>query len=448
MKVDFFIENITFEFEIHGNAKIKTLINDVIFKEARVSVDRLLHNNSIEFFFSKDDPADSSSYALIKKFLVNGEDFSDSLKSVPYEIDQSKHPDAVNSIPNNLYLGYMGHLKFELEHDDSLLSKAAWIIAKNEFEETKWPLGADNFRDKTFGNILRDAKGMFLGMTQAPKNKEILQTYNHLTLRETMLPVKIDQFRKKLQSWINKSERISIDGLENFKEFTVSSQGVSDSLQSFMNRSKRMYMTQKIFWWNNEFLKSRTTKLNSLLDEGLLQDSDVLIEFPSPWYTDDYIKSIIHDARQKNCRIAVDLTWLPMIEHPVHLDLSDVDEVYFSMNKSWPLIDLRPAVRWSRKKINDAQTFNTQHCVYPKIPYNIFSRLIDQFSIDWTYNHYKQEVDHILHQFDLEKTNILWFTKSRNMPNKNVAKYVSDYYHLGEFICITELLHHKGKYFW
>jgi hypothetical protein len=448
MKVDFFIENITFEFEIHGNAKIKTLINDVIFKEARVSVDRLLNKNSIEFFFSKDDPADSSSYVLIKKFLVNGEDFCDSLKSLPYEIDQSKHPGAVDSIPNNLYLGYIGHLKFELEHNDSLLSKAAWMIAKNEFEETKWPLGADNFRDKTFGNILRDAKGMFLGMAQAPKNKEILQTYNHLTLRETMLPINLDQFRKKLQSWINKSERISVNGLENFKEFTLSSQGVSDSLQSFMNRSSRIYMTQKIFWWNNEFLKSRTTKLNSLLEEGTHLGSDVLIEFPSPWYTDNYIKSVIHNAKQKNCTIAVDLTWLPMIEHPVHLDLSDVDEVYFSMNKSWPLIDLRPAFRWSRTKINDAQTFNTQHCVYPKIPYNIISRLVDQFSIDWTYNYYKQEVDHILQQFDLEKTNILWFTKSRNMLNKNVGKDVSDYYHLGEFICIAELLHHKGKYFW
>ena len=50
-------------------------------------------------------------------------------------------------------------------------------------------------------------------------------------------------------------------------------------------------------------------------------------------------------------KIALDLTWLPISNEKIHLDLDGIDQIFFSMNKTWPIDDLRPAYRWSRNKI-------------------------------------------------------------------------------------------------
>ena len=108
--------------------------------------------------------------------------------------------------------------------------------------------------------------------------------------------------------------------------------------------------------------------------------ADVLLEYPSPWYTNQELDDVIKQAKDKKAKIALDLTWLPVATDEIKLDLNGIDQIFFSMNKAWPIHDLRPAFRWSRERINDRQTFDYEIGMYPKTSVNMFMKLIDKFS--------------------------------------------------------------------
>ena len=182
-------------------------------------------------------------------------------------------------------------------------------------------------------------------------------------------------------------------------------------------------------------------------DRNIPDTMEVLFEMPSPWYRTEDIQNKIKEAHDADCNIALDLTWLPVTNAPVHIDLSMVDQVFFSMNKCWPLTALRPALRWSKNRINDSQTFDNEFDLYPKIPVNMLMILVGKIDFDYTFNLYADKVNHLCEKFRLEKTNVLWFTKHKDIKH-NVNNHISNHYHLDEFVCVVELLEHTDRYFW
>ena len=173
----------------------------------------------------------------------------------------------------------------------------------------------------------------------------------------------------------------------------------------------------------------------------------MLFEYPSPWYTIEELNEKIAECKEKQANIALDLTWLPIVNEKIEIDLNGINEIYFSMNKTWPIHDVRPAFRWSRHRINDKQTFESEWGNYSKLPPNMFLHLIDKFSFDYVYNTYSEDAESICKTFGLEKTSVLWFMKHKSVKH-DTNGYISKHYYLDEFVCIRKLLEHKDKYFW
>ena len=120
-----------------------------------------------------------------------------------------------------------------------------------------------------------------------------------------------------------------------------------------------------------EVLNDSVDNIKDPYNDTIEQGAEILLEFPSPWYSIEQTQKVIQQAKKKGCKIALDLIWLPVINHPVEIDLSLVDEIFFSMNKTWPIHDIRPGFRWSKERVNDWQTLQTEHCSYQKIQPNI-----------------------------------------------------------------------------
>ena len=131
----------------------------------------------------------------------------------------------------------------------------------------------------------------------------------------------------------------------------------------------------------------------------------------------------------------------------INLDLSGIDQIFFSMNKTWPIHDLRPAFRWSRNKINDKQTFESKWGNYAKVPPNVFLQLIDQFPFDYVYERYNKDTISLCETFDLDRTSVLWFCKHESITHDE-NEHISRYYYLDDFVCTRKLLEYKDKYFW
>ena len=86
MKFDFHIQKVEFKFKTFGTGKVELLINGEQAKNINLS-----KKNIIRINFTKDDPSDVSSYALIDGIIVNGFDIKENFKALDYVIDANKH---------------------------------------------------------------------------------------------------------------------------------------------------------------------------------------------------------------------------------------------------------------------------------------------------------------------------------------------------------------------
>jgi len=442
MKFDFYIQKVQFAFNTFGTAEVNWFWNGEKVENFTTDIKKI---NKVKITFTKTDPADVSSYADVRAILINGFDLKEKFKTLEYNIDTNKHNVEQANINNNLYLGYEGSMEFTIEHRNDPLAKAAWTIAYTDFTELKWPLKGEQYREKNFHNVHRDTVFLFTGC-HPPNTKEVLDEINELKIGHLDTPLHLPEDKQKIQDWINKSSRINISNFDSMEHFTISN-GTTESLNSFILSRDEIYMPEKTYYHHGEVLEGKKITVKNVFADDLKQGSNVLFEFPSPWYSADDMNKKIVEARSLNCRIALDLTWLPVSTVPLDLDLSLVDEVYFSMNKCWPIVPLRPAVRWSKNRIPDSQTFDNETCRYTKVPINAFMKLIDKFSFDFTYDKYKDKHKSLCEQFSLLPTKVLWFTRHPSAKHDD-NHYISKHYYLDDFVCINELLNHRDKYFW
>ena len=445
-KFDYPIENIRFNFKLVGGGFLACSWNGKMLTpnpEYNISAEQIEKENTLSIAFAKFNPADEDSYATLQYFMINGGNFKSSIEKQQYKIDRHLHPDAEEEIQFDGYFGYVGRLEIRINQGNDLLKKAAWTIADKEFEYTKWPIKGNKHRNKNFETIHRDAKFMYTGSTP-PLSKAITKVVNDTKVKDLRDPLHNDA-ESKIISWISKSERVKIDG-EPFKHFTFSN-GVSDSLESFVRNSRVIMMPPKMYHMHGELFDETDLIRLDPFKRPIPLYANVLLEYPSPWYTNEELDDLIKLAKGKKAKIALDLTWLPVATDKIQLDLNGIDQIFFSMNKAWPIHDFRPAFRWSRDRINDRQTFDYETGMYPKTSANMFMQLIDKFTFGHIFNTVKDSRAEIMQTFNLEPTSVLWFTKHESAEHDEKG-HISKHYFLDEFVCIQKLLDFKGKYFW
>lgn len=443
MNVNFPINEIKFEFDCKGTGKVTIVCNNKVIDNNIIVANDLEQTNNIQISFTKQDPADQESFATLKHFSINGYDHSEQFKFIPYQIDKSYHK-TQETINNNLYFGYIGSMSFVLTQKNDLLTQAAYKIAEEEFEYVKWPMvQGPHYREKTLENVVRDTKFMFMG-SLAPRTDEIVEAIDSYQIKDAKFPMKVEESRKQIQDWINSSKRVNIKNFDMMQEFNFSG-GIIPSLDSFANRAKILYLPKKAYYFYRYF-ENNNHKLKDVFNDAIEPNSHVLFELPTLYYSSEEIIEKIKEAKQKNCTIALDLTWLPISVANIEIDLALVDEVYFSMNKTWPVDDIRPAWRWSKQKIKDASSFEMEITIYPKIPANLFMKLMESFSFDYVHDKYVKQVESLRKKFDLTQSPVLWFTKHKSVKHDNNPIFPG--YYMDEFVCLRKLLDFKDKYWW
>lgn len=444
MKFDFYIEKIKFNFDIFGTGSVTISWNGNSIENFTVEKD-IRQTNHVSVSFRKADAGDEKSYAVLRSFLINGYDFTDDFKTLDYHVDTSKH-DVNTTLPNNLYFGYVGKIDFIIQCKNDLLSKAAWTIAENEFEYIKFPSKTDIFRpDKNKEMVISDARSCFFGFSNI-EDKEMIDFINNLKLDELKIPLRKTDEQVYIQEWINQSNRISFLNFDAVPNFCFSD-GIIESINSFMSRTRELYIPTKVFYMYREILEGRDIQLKDIFKDDLKKNSNVILELPSPWYSTDLILSTIKKAKSKNCKIALDMTWLPITNDAIDLDLNDVDEIYFGMNKTWPTTSYRPSFRWTRNYIQDVISFKWNHTAYSITSANIFLRLVKTYDIDYIYKKYLPIVDKINKVFELDKTPVLWFNRHKDIVH-NDENYISRHFYHNELVGMKRLVKYHGKYFW
>ena len=303
MKFDFPIETIALDFELEGKGSIQIKVNGRDVSGNVIHGHLLKKYNTITISFSKTDPKDTSSFARLRKFLVNNGDFLDQFQTLDYKVDKIMHPDADAVIQNNLYFGYAGEMEFVIEQNIDLLPRAAWIIANETFHNIKWPTRNDNHREKNFETIYDDYRFMFTSC-HPPRMEEINDIIDKTNLGPLIAPLQKKDDKLKLENWINASKRVNIQNLSSMQHFTFSN-GITDSLFSFLMRHKEIYMPTKMYHHNRQILDDKNCTVIDLDENEIAEESTVLIELPSPWYSNEHLLSIMKKAKEKDRKSVV-----------------------------------------------------------------------------------------------------------------------------------------------
>ena len=293
--------------------------------------------------------------------------------------------------------------------------------------------------------VISDARSCFFGFSNI-EDKEMIDFINNLKLDELKIPLRKTDEQVYIQEWINQSNRISFLNFDAVPNFCFSD-GIIESINSFMSRTRELYIPTKVFYMYREILEGRDIQLKDIFKDDLKKNSNVILELPSPWYSTDLILSTIKKAKSKNCKIALDMTWLPITNDAIDLDLNDVDEIYFGMNKTWPTTSYRPSFRWTRNYIQDVISFKWNHTAYSITSANIFLRLVKTYDIDYIYKKYLPIVDKINKVFELDKTPVLWFNRHKDIVH-NDENYISRHFYHNELVGMKRLVKYHGKYFW
>ena len=480
------IIDIDFTIKQHGTGILQIYVNDnkptFTFSDGSMHFGQIKEVNNLKIIFNKDDPSDTSSYAVIKDVSINNTDFTEFFKTLNYTVDQTQHPKTEKTIKNNCYFGYIGELTWEFTNNiidvqakesynkkltnnkelslyewtkndknytpEDFIHYASWLIAKKEHEESiAYDPRLHLDKPNSYDEIKNRARLMYTGV-YAPRDPAIEKLISSLTVEELRKQIDVNDFSITIKRWFEKSKLISILGVDTLQNLTFGN-GVSDFIFSLINKSKKRFgILDNTYYYNFDMLDSKKSTIFDVVHPLECQEGEtVLIEYPSPHYSTDELNDIIKKCISNKCYLAIDLTLLPITNQSIEIDLTPFNEIYFSMNKALPIDDLRSAIRFSKTKIHDHYSIMQQQRYYNRIGANLFLNFINNFDLDYVYNKHNGNIDDINITFNLTKTNLLWLSKSSEYKNP-IDHMPSKHYNFNKLISISRLIENKDKFFW
>lgn len=283
---------------------------------------------------------------------------------------------------------------------------------------------------------------------------EHLQGYDWTTFLKN--DGRLDELQKTyvdtFTSWIQASTNNNVR-LGEFKHTTITN-GTSESFQMFMQRhNHRTFKLRR-----GEFMMHKITANNMNLDwgyfwnaqnrrsimEDLTPHSAVILSIP---YSNTCCHESIEEAKQilnccndLNVPVLLDLAYFGTT-HGINLDLNDpiyncVEDVVFSLGKTFPLIGARSGIRFQRTVTDDAVYFANQHGIVNNFACIAGIHAMEQFSADYLYNKYAHTADTIANALDATLSASVLFATSLQSRYDSIQRVE----HEPARLCISNLI--------
>ena len=171
----------------------------------------------------------------------------------------------------------------------------------------------------------------------------------------------------------------------------------------------------------------------------------VIMELPTPHHTTEHVSEQISLAKSRGHYVAVDMTFLPVSTTAIEVDLTDVDEVWVSMNKAWDTGDLRPAWRFSRTPRPDALTLAHERSRYNRDSMAAWQHIITTRTYDDVALRNLALYQHVCGVFGLSQTNNMLVARLNGVTWEPM--YTKNWNYNG-LVGTHGLIGTHGKHFW
>jgi hypothetical protein len=226
-----------------------------------------------------------------------------------------------------------------------------------------------------------------------------------------------EKFIEIFGRWIRSSELNTIDGLDAFSHVTQTN-GTSEAFSMFMQR----HIDKNFKFFKGDFMmhKVACNNMNAnwewIYNYGQITEGDAVI-ISCPFSDTGRLKEDMHELLEwctiNNVPVLIDMAYFGMCYGiDIDVDKPCVEEVTFSLGKTFPIIGARAGIRLQRKEIDDAVLFANQHGIV-----NNFGAMIGEFAMsawgpDYIPNKYMKTQWVVCNKLKLKPTSCVIFAQS------------------------------------
>ncbi len=228
-----------------------------------------------------------------------------------------------------------------------------------------------------------------------------------------------ERFIETFKKWIGKTEINSIKGLDAFS-YVTQTNGTSEAFQMFMLRhnKKKFKFVKGDFMMHKIASNVMGVDWEWIYDYNDIEEHDAVIiscPFSDTGGIHADMENLLQRCNTLNVPVLIDMAYFGMC-YGLNIDVDQpcVEEVTFSLGKTFPLIGARPGVRFQRKEIDDPVLFANQHGIV-----NNFGAMIGEFSMsvwnpDFIANKYMRSQLIVCNKLELKPTNCVIFALSNH----------------------------------
>lgn len=230
-------------------------------------------------------------------------------------------------------------------------------------------------------------------------------------------------FIAEFNKWIRSSKLNNIQGLDAFPHVTQTN-GTSEAFSMFMQR----HSDRRFKFYKGDFMMHKVASNNigatwkwiHSQEEVTVGDA-VIVSCP---FSDTGSKLKDLDMLLEACSklkvpVLIDMAYFGMCYNiDIDLDMPCIEEVTFSLGKTFPIIGARAGIRLQREVIDDAVLFANQHGIV-----NNFGAMVGQFAMeawgpDYIPNKYMKDQLLVCNRLEVKPTNCIIFALSNKEEHK------------------------------
>ena len=225
-------------------------------------------------------------------------------------------------------------------------------------------------------------------------------------------------FCSEYLDWIQSNKRNDILGFSHFHHISMTN-GTSEAMQMFMMR----HNNRKFKFFKGDFMMHKVTS-NSMHNDWswihnadeVTADSAVIISCPFSDFGSEHpqMQKLLNICDSWDIPVLIDMAYFGMC-HNIEIDLSHkcIEEVTFSLGKTFPIIGARAGIRLHKTEVDDAVLFANQHGIVNNFGAMIGLTCIESWDSDYIVRTYKDTQLQVCDTLGVGATKCIIFATSK-----------------------------------
>jgi hypothetical protein len=224
----------------------------------------------------------------------------------------------------------------------------------------------------------------------------------------------VEKFEQRFPDWIQTGTRYKLKNFDLF-QYVGFSAGTQESFINFylMNKDCRFRVFRGDYWWHMDIWSKANINWAYIEDDDI-RANDVCVcscPFALTGSKHQAFDWLVDRCNQLGVKLLVDFIYLPNSNNAIDIDLSAdcIQEITFSLSKTFPLQCAKVAVRMCKTKPQDPMQMSNDENICNRLSAGLALSVIDKFAVDYNVTKYLDRQSYWCNKLGLTPTPVIHF---------------------------------------